>query len=523
MANKMSRLTRFFIIGVFLLALIARIIPGPRTIDDSYITFRYSRNILAGNGFVFNRGERVLGTTTPLYTILLSSIALFTGKTNAPFPWIALIINALADAVTCVLLFQICKKSGFTIAGISLALVWAIAPYSVTFAIGGLETSLYILLLVSAFYFYLHNHYQICALFLGFSFLTRPDALIFIGLYLVSRLCVACKTRSYSISTWSKEIAAFLLPVLPWMIFASIYFGNPIPHSLLAKSVTYSLPSNAALERLIQHYATPFLEHLTFGVPSIAVGLVLYPFLSLVALYHFWKNDQQMSIVLLYPFLYFGVFAIANPLIFRWYLSPPLPFYFMLILIGAEKMLKSLLTVRGIDRFQKRTPTLFNYGIIPVIIILPPLLFSAKGWTMSPDHGNKSPAPEMAYIQLELLYKNALDKLLCKVNVDTNATLAAGDVGVLGYYSGLRILDTVGLNSTEALDYYPLDKKYYAINYAIPPDLIMDYKPEYIIILEVYGRLGLLKDNRFNDTYTLIEKIPTDMYGSDGMLIFSKK
>jgi len=79
------------------------------------------------------------------------------------------------------------------------------------------------------------------------------------------------------------------------------------------------------------------------------------------------------------------------------------------------------------------------------------------------------------------------------------------------------------LNSTEALDYYPLDKKYYAINYAIPPDLIMDYKPEYIIILEVYGRLGLLKDNRFNDTYTLIEKIPTDMYGSDGMLIFSKK
>ncbi len=50
---------------IIALALVARWIPGPRTIDDSYITFRYARNILAGEGFVFNPGEPVLGTTTP--------------------------------------------------------------------------------------------------------------------------------------------------------------------------------------------------------------------------------------------------------------------------------------------------------------------------------------------------------------------------------------------------------------------------------------------------------------------------
>jgi hypothetical protein len=50
----------------------------------------------------------------------------------------------------------------------------------------------------------------------------------------------------------------------------------------------------------------------------------------------------------------------------------------------------------------------------------------------------------------------------------------------------------------------------------------MDQLPEYIVILEVYGRNGLLKDADFKQTYTLLEKIPTDIYGSDGMLIFKR-
>lgn len=523
MSYKAARLTNLFIIGVILLALAARIIPGPRTIDDSYITYRYSRNILAGNGFVYNQGERVLGTTTPLYTFLLSAMAVFTGKTNAPYPWIALIINALADAITCTLLFFICKRSGFTIAGVALALVWAIAPYSVAFAIGGLETSVYILFLVGAVFFHLNRQYNLSALVAGLSLLTRPDALIFIGLLASSRLFFFTSDSSQKIKSYIKEIIIFLIPVLPWVIFAGFYFGSPVPHSMIAKSVTYILSSNAALTRFLQHIATPFLEHLTFGIPWIAVGLVLYPFFALIAILHFWKHDKRLSLISLYPFLYIGAFTIANPLIFRWYLTPPLPFYFMLILIGAEKIWRSLFTALDRKIFQFRAATAFNLVLIPTLVILLPFLFTAQDWVLHPDHGNNRPAPSMAYIQLELLYRQAADFLIPQIQANPEATLAAGDVGVLGYFTGLRILDTVGLNSLEAMDYYPLDEKYYKINYAIPPDLIIDHQPDYIVILEVYGRLGLLKDNRFLDSYTLLEKIPTDMYGSNDMLIFAKK
>ena len=101
--------------------------------------------------------------------------------------------------------------------------------------------------------------------------------------------------------------------------------------------------------------------------------------------------------------------------------------------------------------------------------------------------------------------------------------MAAGDVGVLGFYTNDKILDTVGLNSAQAMKYYPLDPKYYTINYSIPPRLILDSLPDYIVILEVYGREGLLKDPQFWQDYRLVQKIPTDIYGSDGMLIFTRK
>jgi hypothetical protein len=102
-------------------------------------------------------------------------------------------------------------------------------------------------------------------------------------------------------------------------------------------------------------------------------------------------------------------------------------------------------------------------------------------------------------------------------------SLAAGDVGVLGYTTGMRIIDTVGLNSPQSSSYYPLDPSNYVINYAIPTNLILDTQPDFIVVLEVYGRKSFLSDPTFWQDYSLLQKIPTDIYGSDGMLIFERR
>lgn len=38
--------------------------------DDPFISYRYAENLTRGLGFVYNPGERILSTTTPLFTFL---------------------------------------------------------------------------------------------------------------------------------------------------------------------------------------------------------------------------------------------------------------------------------------------------------------------------------------------------------------------------------------------------------------------------------------------------------------------
>ncbi|MCS6774610.1 MAG: hypothetical protein NZ693_10935 [Thermoflexales bacterium] len=44
------------------------------TIDDAYITFRYVKQWVAGNGLVFNIGERVEGYSNFLWIVLLAPL-----------------------------------------------------------------------------------------------------------------------------------------------------------------------------------------------------------------------------------------------------------------------------------------------------------------------------------------------------------------------------------------------------------------------------------------------------------------
>lgn len=517
------------------LAVTARLVPGPRTIDDAFITFRYARNILAGNGFVYNPGERVLGTTTPLYTFLLVLLASLSGGAQAPFPQIALGINALADAGVCLLLIWLGRRLKAAPAGVAAALVWAILPFSVTFAIGGLETSVYVLLLTGAVCAHLSGRHKLAALTGALCVLTRPDALILIGPLALDRL-ITWLTRfrqrpkpprsgDHSLRSYLVEASAFILPLLAWTVFSTVYFGSPLPHSVTAKTVAYHLQPNEAFIRLLQHYATPFQEDATLGAPiAVAAGLIIYPFLFLIGARWALKQNKHTWPWVAYPWFYFATFAIAHPLIFRWYLTPPLPAYILLILMGVERMIRDLLRLPGSGvESQNRAPR-WRSAFLALLLAIPCFLV-LNNWAWRPDHGLVRPAPKMAWYQIELLYRQVAGELQPEIQAHQGKqpVLAAGDVGVLGFFSSARILDTVGLNSPVSTRYYPLDPALYTINYAIPPQLILDQKPDYLVILEVYGREGLLKDPRFWNLYQLRQKIPTDIYDSDGMLVFQRR
>jgi hypothetical protein len=476
-------------------------------VDDAYITFRYAQNILDDQGMVYNSGEQVLGTTTPFYTAVLAIIGIFTGGSSAPFPWIALLINAFADGLTCLLLIGLGEKIGHRRAGYAAALIWSIAPMSVTFAIGGMETSVFLLLMTGTFYFYSIPRPVPTALLASLSLITRPDALLFILPLALVRIIKTLPIERLNPDpipiTW-KELAVFLFPSGIWIAFATFYFGSPIPQSIAAKASAYQLPAEAALIRLLQHYATPFLGHLTFGTSWIKLGFFIFPVLFGLGALMLLRRQSKFWPILVFPWGYLIAYSIANPLIFRWYLTPPLPIYFLGIFLGGERISRDL------------------KSILPMMILtLGSVLLTLNGWTIKPDHGPTRPAPKMAFIKLELIYEQ-VGKALA-IQLESDDVVAAGDIGALGYFSGARILDTVGLISPQVAHYYPLSEAHYVINYAIAPDLILEEEPDYVVILEVYGRKGLLIDPSFDKSYLLVDTLETDIYGSEGMLIFRRE
>ena len=537
-----TRTDVLLIAGLAVLALAARLVPGQRMVDDAYITFRYARNLVDGLGFVYNAGEHVLGTTTPLYTSLLACLALVTGSRD--FPTLAIAINALAGCASVGLLYGLGKRlAGHRAPAAAAALIWAVSPYSVTFAIGGMETDLTIALLLGAACAHVADRARAMAALSALALLARPDTAILLGPLWLDLLVARFRSRARRPRwvPWREGLIALLL-LAPWLIFGTLYFGSPLTGSVSAKSITYRLPPGDSLVRLIQHYSNPFFEDAVLGRAWHLAGFVVYLVLCGIGGLRVIRRNRRAWPLVAYPYLYLLVFAAANPLLFRWYLSPPVPFYVLGITTGVWVLIGDLVKLAArslkleagsskLDAASIQYPvSSIQYHGSPItlraslalfaVFALAALALTLNAWDVHPDHGPDRPAPEMAWFKLEQLYFQAADVVLSHAASDD--TLCAGDIGMLGYRTGLHILDTVGLVTRESSRHYPADPDIYVINYAIPADLVLALDPDFVVLLEVYGRRGLFPDLGFQARYQLLKKIETDIYGSDGMLIFER-
>jgi hypothetical protein len=540
------RLDYALIAGVMLLAIVARVLPGPRTIDDAFITFRYSRNIIEGQGFVYNPGSRVLGTTTPLFTVLMAALgALFGGQ---DFPWYAIAVSALADAGTAALLFLLARRlTGNRWMGALLGALWAIAPRSVTFAVGGMETSLNIFWMIGALWLYVIGREGWVGVCAALGVLTRIDAVIWIGPLFLYQWIEKWRSQPHpltpsphaerrsaftpdaplhaggegpgvrrilSLTPWRTWLA-FAITVTPWLIFSLAYFGSPFPRSLTAKAVAYVMPPGSALVTFIQNYSTPFFEFDTFGSLGAAVGSLVYLTLSLLGIAYAARRLPRLLPILIYPWLYMAIFSAANPLIFRWYTAPPMPGLMLGIVGGAWLLIENL-------RRATRQPSAIPVAIGALAILWGGM--SLHAWRLHPDHAPDRPAPEMAWHKIELLYQQIGTELREKYGVTSETRVGSADIGAVGYFSRATIVDTVGLVTPALSKYYPVSPTLIVPgqNYAIPPQLIKETQPAFLVTMEAFVRLGLEKDDTFKQNYVLLEEIPTDFYGT-GMRLYKRQ
>lgn len=487
-----------------LIAVAVRLLGGAHTIDDAYITFRYAENIASGQGFVYNPGEHVLGTTTPLYALLLAGI---TKLLHAPLPSVGLVVASLADGVTAALVYvQVAHVTKERIAATLAAVTFALVPASIFYAQSGMETSLFTCLLIMCCWRYLLGDSVGWAIAGALAVLTRPEALLLIILLLLHDVWLNHRQR-LSVLPW-RPLLIIIAICAPWLLFSTIYFGKPLPQSIIAKSGdVYWVNPLDNVHLLEQHMGGLF-----FGASLSQEGCLLIGVATLLT----WCAPKQAARairpILLFVWLFVAAYAVAGfqrHWMFDWYDIPLVPFYCIVFYAGADRVVRLLGRVprhAGVSALGALVLSVQLYGLS---------VGHAMGKTVVTPHYGASVSREDDYARLCERYGRRFT---------TKTVLAAPEIGALGYYCHADILDTVGLITPGIGRYYPVSPTQLAggANYAIPPALIAAKKPQYIASLEVFIRHSLLRDPRFLHNYREVGHISSTAFASHGLLIFER-
>ncbi len=293
--------------------------------EDSYITFRYARNVAEGNGYVFTLGERVFGATAPLHTLLLAACGWF----GADIPSSAGVVTALGLAGVGVLGGHILRHFRCPNAAVLFAL-FAVSGPTRTYWGWGLETALLSALVMAGMLAALKRRDSLAGVLAGLTFLTRYDGALF-AVTLFAFLLLRRKKMP-----WRPGLIATAV-VLPWLIFAQFYFGSILPNTLAAKVGDVGAREFLTISGMAQ--LAGIWRPITGGDPSIfhlsQLDVVLSSALGVAAaigcLRFIWK-ESLLGILVSYPLVLWGGYAlIGPPVVFTWYLIPAV---FPLLLAG---------------------------------------------------------------------------------------------------------------------------------------------------------------------------------------------
>src|SRR2546426_4453074 len=105
--------------------------------EDAYITYRFSRNLVLGYGLTYNPGERVMGFSSPLWTMWnAAGYAL----THDPVAW-SRASSVASDVLTLVLLGGLIQRHASRTSAWCFALFFALWTSFAAVTISGMESS----------------------------------------------------------------------------------------------------------------------------------------------------------------------------------------------------------------------------------------------------------------------------------------------------------------------------------------------------------------------------------------------
>ncbi|MBL0047337.1 MAG: hypothetical protein IPP32_04470 [Bacteroidetes bacterium] len=288
---------------------------SPYMFDDSAFTLRYLDNFWDGYFYHYNKSD------PPVFGISCFSFGIFTGL------WCYLHLLSpeqsihLAGFIGLILVsflsFKILRE---TISDNRLILIsWIVVIFSskmlLNVAKSGMESSFHVSIVLAALLFFLQNKPKWMWLFLAFSVISKLDAVPLVMVAGITFLAINRKqfTPLTLNNIFVKDLLFFaVLPMILWIIIATLIFGSPLPQSAYSKIFLHYHPSDywfpffkyyatgGRIELIFLLFAILLIAHLCFvlfskmshSIKNLVFG---FSYFAVMLLFYFYNPGEQMA------------------------------------------------------------------------------------------------------------------------------------------------------------------------------------------------------------------------------------
>jgi hypothetical protein len=450
-----------------LAGLIARIVfwawPG-RILDDALITIKHAKNLVEGHGLTHHLGEDgpVHG-----FTSALSVLVPIPGEAIGPGGGLVFlrVASLIAFAAAAVYADRICRLLELGRWPLVLVLGYlALDQNQIFFGMAGMETQIATAVLLAGIYYVAVGDIVKAGVMLGLAPLARPDFVLWVA-PAYAYLLFADRKRALRAGLISAAILA------PWLIFTTVYYGSPIPNTIVAKSMAFPVITPALTDvvgwlnywpDLVNDIADlgPFLERgLVTGtpVPKLVLEIIAWAVFLFAALgaATTWKRPaMRPAIAFAGLWILYRLFFLRHGF-FEWYEVPVMAV--VVILAGA-----------GLEAATRWRP-----AVAPIAAVVIAGTYAA----VIPF---SYPIEARIQDQIENPVRDRLGRYLGTV-IKPGQTLTGEPAGYVGFYTNATYLDYPGLTSTrvtDSLDEADIDaERTQPVAYYVPR-----FRPDWLIL-----------------------------------------
>ena len=231
-ANKPNVALEYLLLGSIVCLSVLNTINFNTDAEDTYIGLRYVKNLVDGNGLVFNTFDKVEGYSDFLWLLLIAAVHKIT---YIDIPQSARLLGLVFSILT--VLYTSLLATRFTQSkslGYMAAFLVSLNGSFACYGLSGLENPLFALFILLSIDLLLNNRWYLLGIVISLAAMTRPEG-VMLAVPVVIYLLFFVKKWTLRMTLLCKTACAAFVLFIPWTLWRYNYYGYLIPNTIAAK------------------------------------------------------------------------------------------------------------------------------------------------------------------------------------------------------------------------------------------------------------------------------------------------